>query len=179
MSTYPSWIADLHRPSRNGLNRARFCARNIAPGMELQLVPEPENRASPHAVAVMLGRHHLGYIPEQHGRIYRTLVKEGAVLRCTVERVERRGWFFRRAKFVGLQISVIESSARWNADDLSDRVTAPWSAESMLRNASADLAELPTRGPGWRAPHRRAEAQSTASIMRRAAPRAVAGGTGR
>lgn len=179
MRTYPSWIADLHRPSRKGLNRARFCVRNVAPGMELQLVPEPENRTSPHAVAVMLGRHHLGYIPEQHSRMYRMLVKEGAVLRCTVERVERRGLIFRQAKFVGLQISVIENSARWKADDLSDRVTAPWSAESMLRRASADLAELPTRGQGWRTPRRWAEAQSTASAIPRGAPRAAAAGTPR
>jgi hypothetical protein len=77
--------------------------------MELELEPEPENRASRHAVAVMLGRHHLGYIPERHSWVFRALVKDDAVLRCTVDCVEAVGLIFRRAKFVGLRISVVKS----------------------------------------------------------------------
>src|SRR5438309_11623545 len=103
--TYPSWIAGLQYRSPQGLNRAKFCLHHLMPGTALALVPEPNNPHSDHAVAVRLGGFHLGYIPERHDWVHRALVDEGLQLHCVVERVEAKGWLFRRAGRVALSVA--------------------------------------------------------------------------
>jgi hypothetical protein len=106
MRSYPSWIAGLrHRgPKPERLNRGQYC-RHLKKGTPVQLVPEPNNRYSNHAVAVMHDGHHLGYIPDRHGWIADALA-EGQRLSCVVRTVEFSGWLFRRASLVGLQVAI-------------------------------------------------------------------------
>jgi hypothetical protein len=102
--SYPSWIAGLRYRGPDGTNRARYC-RDLQIGALLKLVPEPDNAYSEHAVAVIHQGHHLGYIPERHDWIA-SAIAEDRRLSCSVRKVEVEGWLFRRASFVGLQVTV-------------------------------------------------------------------------
>jgi hypothetical protein len=104
MRSYPSWIAGLRYRGPDGTNRGRYC-RDLKVGTPLQLVPEPGNPYSKHAVAVIHQGHHLGYIPERHDWIA-SAIAEGHRLSCSVRKVEVEGALFRRASFVGLQVTV-------------------------------------------------------------------------
>jgi hypothetical protein len=78
------------------------------PGTALSLVPEPSNTHSEHAVAVKLGDFHLGYISERHDWVHRALTDKGLQLHCVVERVDAKGWLFRRARHVALRIAIVK-----------------------------------------------------------------------
>jgi HIRAN domain len=104
MRSYPSWIAGLRYRGPDGTNRGRYCC-GLQVGTTLQLVPEPSNPYSKHAVAVVHQGHHLGYIPERHDWVA-SAIAEGHRLSCSVRKVEVEGWFFRRASLVGLQVTV-------------------------------------------------------------------------
>jgi hypothetical protein len=104
MRSYPSWIAGLRYRGRDGTNRGRYCCR-LEEGARVLLMPEPDNRYSDHAVAVVHQGRHLGYIPDRHDWVAGAL-SEGKQLSCTVSKVETEGWFFRRASFVGLLVTV-------------------------------------------------------------------------
>jgi HIRAN domain len=104
MRSYPSWIAGLRYRGIDGTNRGRYCCR-LRTGDRLDLVAEPENSRDENAVAVKHDGHHLGYIPARHDWIARAM-GEGQRLSCAVTRVETEGLLFRRASFVGVQITV-------------------------------------------------------------------------
>jgi hypothetical protein len=111
MRSYPSWIAGLKHRAPDGTDRARYCARYLKPGMFLKLVPEPDNRHSDTAVAVRHGRCHLGYIPERHDWVFASL-DDGETLACMVMEVQIKGWFFKRAKTVKLQIGIADRATQ-------------------------------------------------------------------
>src|SRR5262249_50767184 len=119
MRCYPSWI--------DGLNRARYCARHVKPGVFLELVLELENPHDKVAVALHHAGHHIGYIPERDKWIASAL-DDGETLACMVMRVEIRGWFFRRARHVELRIGVadrataIHAAARIASQKLRPRI---------------------------------------------------------
>jgi HIRAN domain-containing protein len=102
--SYPSWIAGLRYRGPDGTNRGRYC-RDLQVGTPLELVPEPGNPYSKHAVSVIYQGHHLGYIPERHAWIASAIAEDHRLF-CSVSKVEVEGWFFRRASFVGLKVTV-------------------------------------------------------------------------
>jgi HIRAN domain-containing protein len=104
MRSYPSWIAGLRYRGPDGTNRGRYCL-GLQVGTPLQLVPEPNNPYSKPAVAIIHQGHHLGYIPQRHDWIA-SAIAEGHHLSCSVRKIEVKGWFFCRASFVGLQVTV-------------------------------------------------------------------------
>jgi hypothetical protein len=104
--SYPSWISELSRKSPDGVDRRRYAYEHVAAGEALELVREPTNSTSDHAVSYYHRAVHLGYIPKQHRWIAEAL-DNGLRLAVIVENV-RRGWIFRRrAKFVGTRIIVL------------------------------------------------------------------------
>src|SRR5262245_30696122 len=102
--SYPSWIAGLRYRGPDGTKRGTYC-RQLRQGDRLDLVPEPKNKYDADAVAVHHNGHHLGYVPARHSWVSEAIA-EGQRLACAVSRIETEGWLFRRASFVGLQISV-------------------------------------------------------------------------
>lgn len=106
MRTYPSWIAGLRYRGPDGTNRGRYCT-HLRSGTALNLVREPDNPHSKSGLAVAV-RHkgaHLGYIPSRHHWVGEAM-DEGKWITCLVERIELRGLIFRRARFVGLRLTV-------------------------------------------------------------------------
>lgn len=106
MRSYPSWIAGLKYPGPDGTNRGWYC-KGLRPGTMLNLVREPDNPHSESGLAVAVtheGRH-LGYIPSRHEWVGEA-IDEDKVVTCIVDRIEISGWLFRRARFVGLILSV-------------------------------------------------------------------------
>jgi hypothetical protein len=104
MRSYPCWIAGLRYRAQDGTDRGRYC-RNLKVGSRLQLVPEPTNRYSDKAVAIVHQDRHLGYIPDRHDWIA-DAIAESKQLSCDIDRIEIKGLLFRRASFVGLRITV-------------------------------------------------------------------------
>ena len=104
MRSYSSWIAGLRYRGPDGTNRGRYC-RSLRVGTRLQLIPEPTNRHSSNAVAVMHQNRHLGYIPDRHSWIA-DAIAEGKQLACDIDRIEIQGLLFRRATFVGLRVTI-------------------------------------------------------------------------
>lgn len=98
---YPSFIAGLRHPAPDGLDRGRYCA-DLAPGMRLDLVPEPDNPHDPCAVSVRHKGRHLGFVPAKHSWVCRSLA-EGDALQCIVTETELETG---RAVYVGLEIAV-------------------------------------------------------------------------
>jgi hypothetical protein len=103
---YRSWIAGLRYRGPDGTNRGRYCARSLKIGTEVDLIPEPNNPQDSHAVAVKHLGHHLGYIPARHSWVGEALIDEGAILNCTVDKIETSGWLFVRASFIGLSVTI-------------------------------------------------------------------------
>jgi len=110
MRSYSSWIAGLRYRAPNGLNRGRYCAKHLRPGVALDLVPEPDNPQDDegNAVALKHAGRHLGYIPARHQWVGRAL-SEGTALRCVVTGVEVHGWLFATARAVALRVDIIDS----------------------------------------------------------------------
>lgn len=106
--SYPTWIAGLRYRGPDGTNRGRYCVRNLSPGTELDLFPEPSNPHDDHAVAVKHLGHHLGYIPARHAWIAEALIDENETFACNVDKIKTIGWLFPQASFVGLRVAVIE-----------------------------------------------------------------------
>lgn len=103
--SYPSWIAELSRKLPSGIDRRRYAYKHLGPGEVLELVREPDNANSNHAVSYYHRAVHLGYVPKQHRWIAEAL-DDGLSLAVIVESV-KCSWIFRRAKFVGTRIIVL------------------------------------------------------------------------
>ncbi len=134
MRSYPSWIAGLRYRGPDGTNRGRYC-RRLGAGDPLALIPEPENTYDQNAVAVKHEGHHLGYIPARHHWVA-AAIEEDRKLSCVVTRIEEEGWFFRRASFVGVQISV---------NDAKDIANTPEAAALTARVAEQSRREKRAR----------------------------------
>lgn len=108
--SYPSWIAGLRYTGPDGTNRGKYC-KGLRPGTVLSLVREPDNPHSESglAVAVKHSGRHLGYIPNRHHWVG-SAMDEGKVVDCVVDRINTTGWFFVRARFVGLTLTVANPS---------------------------------------------------------------------
>ena len=107
MRSYPSWIAGIKYTGPDGTDRGKYCARYLSTGAVLELVPEPDNPHSTSGLAVAIKHqgHHLGYVPARHDWVGSALL-EGKTLSCVVNQIETKGWLFRRARHVALNIYV-------------------------------------------------------------------------
>ena len=104
--SYPSWIAELSRKSTAGVDRRYYAYEHLGAGEPLELIREPTNPSSDHAVAYYHRAVHLGYVPRRHRWVAEAL-DDGLRLMVIVENV-KSGWIFRRrAKFVGTRIVVL------------------------------------------------------------------------
>jgi hypothetical protein len=104
--SYPSWIAELGRKSSAGIDRRYYAYEHLGAGEPLELIREPTNPSSDHAVAYYHRAVHLGYVPRRHRWVAEAL-DDGLRLMVIVENV-KPGWIFRgRAKFVGTRIIVL------------------------------------------------------------------------
>ena len=103
----------------------------MRPGDRLSLIREPENTYDQNAVAVKHDGHHLGYVPARHHWVAEAIDEEHKLLSCGVTRIEEEGWFFRRASFVGIQISINDDEGV--ADTPEAAVLAAHTAEQSRR----------------------------------------------
>jgi hypothetical protein len=104
--SYPSWVAELRRRSRVGIDIRRYAYVHLGPGEALELVREHAEPGDKHAVSYRHRNFHLGYVPTQHRWIADAL-DDGRRLLAIVETV-KSGWVFRkRARFVGTRIVVL------------------------------------------------------------------------
>ena len=131
MRSYPSWIAGLRYRGPDGINRGKYCLR-LRAGDPLDLIPEPENKYDPDAIAVKHSGCHLGYVPSRHHWVAEA-IGEGHRLLCAVARMETEGWLFRRVSFVGIRISIDDDSRA----DARDTVVAK-TIELRARDACID-----------------------------------------
>lgn len=151
MRSYPSWIAGLAYKAPDGTDRAKYCA-GLSIGARLSLLPEPDNRHDPDAVAILHGGRHLGYVPARHNWV-RQAISEGKTLHCDVIDIEIVGGFLtggRRAEHVETRITVLPrvpsaeeiAAARQRAlrKDLEDR------ARKVCHDGLRVLAYLATIG---------------------------------
>ncbi len=60
---------------------------NLSEGMELDLVPEPDNEYDPNAVAIHFSNTHLGYVPKKFSSEV-TAILDIADLVCTIEKID-------------------------------------------------------------------------------------------
>lgn len=85
---YPSWIAGLaHNNPGEAHARGVRAHDRLAPGMRLDLVPEPHNPHDPAAVAIYRHGYLYGYIPAAHGWVAAALA-EGTTIMAEVDRIE-------------------------------------------------------------------------------------------
>jgi hypothetical protein len=104
--SYPSWVTELRRRSRVGVEIRRYAYEHLGPGEALELVREHAEPGDKHAVSYRHRNFHLGYVPTQHHWIADAL-DDGRRLLAIVETV-KTGWIFRRrAKYVGTRIVVL------------------------------------------------------------------------
>jgi hypothetical protein len=104
--SYPSWVAELRRRSRVGVEIRRYAYEHLGPGEALELVREHAEPGDKHAVSYRHRNFHLGYVPTQHRWIADALDDDRRLL-AIVETV-KTGWVFRRrAKYVGTRIVVL------------------------------------------------------------------------
>jgi len=109
--SYPSWIEDLTRKSRDGVDRRRYVCEHIGPGEPLELVREPANRSDGGSVAYCHRGVRLGYVPKRQRWIADAL-DDGLSLIAVAMKV-KVGWINRRrAKFVATRIVVLSEGVR-------------------------------------------------------------------
>ena len=144
--TYSSWITGLRYPGPDGTNRQKYCC-SLRSGTVVRLVREPENQYSDLAVGVKYQDRHLGYIPDRHAWIA-DAIDEGKILTCTVSRIETVGFFFPRAKYVGLSVSV-DTPVREKAAVAASKPAKPKkdkAAEARRRSLENSARELCING---------------------------------
>jgi hypothetical protein len=104
--SYPSWIAELSRPSPDGIDRCRYAYEHLGAGEALAFVREHTDSRSDRAVSYHHRAVHLGYVPKRDHWIAEAL-DDGLRLAVIVEKV-RFGWFVRRrAKSVSTRVIVL------------------------------------------------------------------------
>ena len=109
--SYPSWIEDLTRKSRDGVDRRRYVYEHIGPGEPLELVRELANRGDGGSVAYCHRGVRLGYVPKRQRWIADAL-DDGLSLIAVAMKV-KVGWINRRrAKFVATRIVVLSKGGR-------------------------------------------------------------------
>src|SRR5918992_1184481 len=90
--SYPSFVAGLAHRNRQGQDRGRYAAQYVALGDRLELVCEPDNPHDADAVAVLHTGFHLGYIPERHDWVCRSIT-DGDTHRVIVTGLRTEGWW--------------------------------------------------------------------------------------
>lgn len=100
---YPSWVAGLHFPDQNGIDRGLYCAQ-IKIGDEIKMVREPENPHDPKAVGLWHKSQHIGYIPMKHEWIAEAIDEKRRIGAVAREVLIEDG----RASFVGIEVGIAE-----------------------------------------------------------------------
>lgn len=77
-----------------GFHEGPKVIRQLQPGAELMLVPEPENPHDARAIRIEACGRHIGYVPRSENRQLVRLLEQGAELRAHVVRVrpEAESW---------------------------------------------------------------------------------------
>lgn len=110
MRSYPSFIAGLAYAGPDGTDRRTYCA-NLPIGTKLDLVPEPDNKFDPDAVALFHDGRHVGYVPAKHDWVSRS-IGEGDELLCLVDSIGLDEADPDRAFRVGLMIGVVSDGTQ-------------------------------------------------------------------
>lgn len=153
MRSYPSWIAGIKYPAPDGTDRSAYCA-GLIEGSLLDMIPEPTNKFDADAVALHHKGKHLGYVPQRHSWVGKT-IGEGKALQCEVIEIETTGggiFSKRRAEHVETRISVISElhpeimAARAAAkQEAKDQKNAEQQARTAARQALRDRKLLEDR----------------------------------
>jgi hypothetical protein len=109
--SYPSWIADLTRKSRDGIDRRRYAYQHIGPGEPLELVREIADRSNDRSVAYYHHGVRLGHVPRQQRWIADAL-DDGLSLIAVAVKVKAGRLSRRRAKFVATRIVVLSDGGK-------------------------------------------------------------------
>ena len=108
VQSYPTWIAELRRKSPEGVDRRRYVYKEIGPGESIELVRELADQRDKHAVAFRHRGVHLGCVPKKHDWVA-PAIDDGRRLVAIVDKIKVGGIFRRRAKFVRIQIAVLDA----------------------------------------------------------------------